>query len=254
MDKRLRKPFIAGNWKMNKTPSETTKLIEEIKPLISAANCTVAICVPFVDIQNAVEATKNTHIGVGAQNCYFEEKGAYTGEVSAEMLKDSGVRYVILGHSERRTYFGETDEIINKKIKAALKAGLNVIFCVGESLEQREQNITFETIAREVKVALKGIDKSDLEKVTIAYEPIWAVGTGKNATPAEAEEICAFIRMLVSQLYDKTTSEKLIIQYGGSMNAKNAKELLSQPNIDGGLIGGAALKAIDFAEIVKSAC
>lgn len=252
MNKNLRKPFIAGNWKMNISPLETEKLINDLLPLIKDKNCNVSLCVPFVDIQNAIKATLNTDLNIGAQNCHFEEKGAFTGEVSANMLKDLGVNYVIIGHSERRTYFAETDEIVNKKIKSALNAGLNVILCVGESLEQREQNITFEVIAKEIKIALKDIPSSELYKITIAYEPIWAIGTGKTATADEAEEVCKFIRNLISTIYDSDTANKLVIQYGGSMNAKNAKELLSKPDIDGGLIGGASLKPLDFSEIIKA--
>ena len=252
MNKNLRKPFIAGNWKMNISPLETEKLINDLLPLIKDKNCNVSLCVPFVDIQNAIKATLNTDLNIGAQNCHFEEKGAFTGEVSANMLKDLGVNYVIIGHSERRTYFAETDEIVNKKIKSALNAGLNVILCVGESLEQREQNITFEVIAKEIKIALKDIPSSELYKITIAYEPIWAIGTGKTATADEAEEVCKFIRNLISTIYDSDTANKLVIQYGGSMNAKNAKELLSKPDIDGGLIGGASSKPLDFSEIIKA--
>ena len=252
MNKNLRKPFIAGNCKMNISPLETEKLINDLLPLIKDKNCNVSLCVPFVDIQNAIKATLNTDLNIGAQNCHFEEKGAFTGEVSANMLKDLGVNYVIIGHSERRTYFAETDEIVNKKIKSALNAGLNVILCVGESLEQREQNITFEVIAKEIKIALKDIPSSELYKITIAYEPIWAIGTGKTATADEAEEVCKFIRNLISTIYDSDTANKLVIQYGGSMNAKNAKELLSKPDIDGGLIGGASLKPLDFSEIIKA--
>ena len=252
MNKNLRKPFIAGNWKMNISPLETEKLINDLLPLIKDKNCNVSLCVPFVDIQNAIKATLNTDLNIGAQNCHFEEKGAFTGEVSANMLKDLGVNYVIIGHSERRTYFAETDEIVNKKIKSALNAGLNVILCVGESLEQREQNITFEVIAKEIKIALKDIPSSELYKITIAYEPIWAIGTGKTATADEAEEVCKFIRNLISTIYDSDTANKLVIQYGGSMNAKNAKELLSKPDIDGGLIGGASLKPLDFSEVIKA--
>ena len=252
MDKNLRKPFIAGNWKMNKTPSAAINLINEIIPLISENSCDIALCVPFVDIQNAIKLTKNTNIKIGAQNCHFEENGAFTGEISTAMLKDLGVKYVIIGHSERRAYFAETDETVNKKVIAAINAGLNAILCVGESLEQREQNITFEVISKEIKVALKGVEKSSLEKITIAYEPIWAIGTGKTATAKEANDVCEFIRSIIEKLYDEDAASKIVIQYGGSMNAKNAKDLLQQPNIDGGLIGGASLKPVDFSEIVKA--
>ena len=252
MDKNLRKPFIAGNWKMNKTPSETVSLINELIPLINEKSCDIALCVPFVDIPNAIKLTENTNIKIGAQNCHFEKSGAFTGEISASMLKDLGVEYVIIGHSERRTYFAETDETVNKKVVAAINVGLKVILCIGESLEQKEQNITFEVISKEIKIALKGVEKSNLEKITIAYEPIWAIGTGKTATATEANEVCKFIRSLIEKLYDKDAASKIVIQYGGSMNAKNARELLQQPNIDGGLIGGATLKPVDFSKIIKA--
>ena len=253
MNKSLRKPVIAGNFKMNKTPSEAKNLIKELIPLVNKAECEVVICVPFVDLSVALEECDNTNIKVGAQNCHFEKSGAYTGEVSAHMLSDMGVEYVIIGHSERRAYFNETDITVNKKIRAALDEGLKVILCVGESLEQREQGIMQEIIRMQVKAALNGVRDSELDKIIIAYEPIWAIGTGKTATSEQADEVCFLIRQLIGELYNESLMDSVIIQYGGSMNAKNAKELLQKPNVDGGLIGGASLKAVDFSSIVKDA-
>ena len=238
---------------MNKTPEETKILIDEMIPLVKNANCSVITCVPYVDLHMALEATKGTNIKVGAENCHWEKSGAFTGEISADMLTSMGVKYVIIGHSERRTYFGETDETVNKRLKAAINSGLNVILCVGEYLEQREQGITNEIVSMQTKIALKGISKKELSNIIIAYEPVWAIGTGKTATAEQANEVCTVIRDVISALYDTTCAENIIIQYGGSMNASNADELLSQPDIDGGLIGGASLKANDFASIVKSA-
>ncbi len=252
MNKELRKAVIAGNWKMNKTPAETTALIEEIKPLVTNAECDVVVCVPFVDLPAALEATKGSNIGVGAENCHWEASGAYTGEVSAPMLKAMGVEYVIIGHSERRTYFGETDITVNKRIRAALDNGLKVIVCVGESLEQRQQGVTNELVAMQVKIALGGVEHEELKNIIIAYEPIWAIGTGLTATSDQAEEVCAVIRATIASLYCEKCAGKVTIQYGGSMNAKNAAELLSKENVDGGLIGGASLKAPDFAAIVEA--
>ena len=253
MNKNLRKAVIAGNWKMNKTPSQAKELIEGIKPLVKGADCDVVVCVPYVDLSVALEATKGTNIGVGAENCHWEKSGAYTGEISAEMLADMGVQYVIIGHSERRTYFGETDVTVNKRVRAALDGGLTVILCVGEYLEQREQGITAELIAMQTKIALGGVSKEELKKIIIAYEPVWAIGTGKTATAEQANEVCAVIRSTIKELYDAASAEAMTVQYGGSMNAKNAEELLDQPDVDGGLIGGASLKPADFAEIVKAA-
>ena len=253
MNKQLRKAVIAGNWKMNKTPAEAKELVEAIKPLVNNAGCGVVVCVPFVDLSAALEATAGTEIGVGAQNCHWAESGAYTGEISAPMLASMGVKYVIIGHSERRTYFGETDVTVNQRIRAALNSGLEVILCVGESLEQREQGITAELVALQTKIALGGVSKEELKHIIIAYEPIWAIGTGKTATAEQANEVCAAIRATVAQLYSKADADAFTIQYGGSMNAKNAQELLAQPDVDGGLIGGASLKPADFAEIVKAA-
>ncbi len=238
---------------MNKTPEETKILIDEMIPLVKNANCSVITCVPYVDLHMALEATKGTNIKVGAENCHWEKSGAFTGEISADMLTSMGVKYVIIGHSERRTYFGETDETVNKRLKAAINSGLNVILCVGEYLEQREQGITNEIVSMQTKIALKGISKKELSNIIIAYEPVWAIGTGKTATAEQANEVCKVIRDVISALYDTTCAENIIIQYGGSMNASNADELLSQPDIDGGLIGGASLKANDFASIVESA-
>ena len=253
MNKQLRKAVIAGNWKMNKTPEEAKKLVEDILPLAAGAGCGVVVCVPFVDLLPVLEAAKGTNVAVGAQNCHWAPSGAFTGEISAPMLASLGVQYVIIGHSERRTYFGETDKTVNARIRAALDSGLSVIVCVGESLEQREQGITAELVALQTKIALGGVSAEELKRIIIAYEPIWAIGTGKTATAGQANEVCAAIRSTVAGLYGKTAADALTIQYGGSMNAKNAAELLAQPDVDGGLIGGASLKAEDFAQIVKAA-
>ena len=253
MNKQLRKAVIAGNWKMNKTPSQTTALVEEMKPLVKGADCDVVICVPYVDLQAAIEATKGSNIKVGAENCHWEKSGAYTGEISTEMLTEMGVEYVVIGHSERRTYFGETDATVQKRVRAALDAGLTVILCVGETLEQREQGITFEIVGMQTKVALGGVSKEELARVIIAYEPVWAIGTGRTATSEQANEVNHYIRTVVADLYDQAAEDAFVVQYGGSMNAKNAAELLAQPDVDGGLIGGASLKAADFAQIVEAA-
>ena len=253
MNKKLRKAVIAGNWKMNKTPAETKTLIEEIKPLVKDAGCDVVVCVPYVDLSSALEAVKGTNIGVGAENCHWEASGAFTGEISAKMLTSMGVNYVIIGHSERRTYFGDTDVTVQKRVRAALNEGMTVILCVGEYLEQREQGITAELVAMQTKIALQGVTKEELARIIIAYEPVWAIGTGRTATAEQANEVCALIRATVKDLYDEAAANAMTVQYGGSMNAKNAAELLAQPDVDGGLIGGAALKAPDFAEIVKAA-
>lgn len=252
MNKAKRKAVIAGNWKMNKTPAEAKVLIEEIAPLVKNAVCDVVVCVPYVDLCTALETTKGTNIHVGAENCHWEPSGAYTGEISAPMLKDMGVEYVIIGHSERRTYFGETDVTVNKRVRAALDNGLKVILCVGEYLEQREQGITAELVAMQVKIALGGVSAEELKNIIIAYEPVWAIGTGLTATADQAEEVCAQIRATLASLYCEDCANAVTIQYGGSMNAKNAKELLSKENVDGGLIGGASLKAPDFAAIVEA--
>ena len=253
MNKELRKAVIAGNWKMNKNPEETKALLAEVAPLVKDAACEVVACVPFIDLPAAVETAKGTNIKIGAQNCHWEESGAFTGEIAANMLTSIGVSYVIIGHSERRTYFGETDQTVNQRIRAALDAGLSVILCVGEMLEQREQGITEELVALQTKIALLGVTKEELTRVIIAYEPIWAIGTGRTATSAQAGEVCRAIRSVIAVLYDKQTADAFTVQYGGSMNANNAAELLAQGDVDGGLIGGASLKAADFAEIVRAA-
>ncbi|MFQ8599895.1 MAG: triose-phosphate isomerase [Oscillospiraceae bacterium] len=253
MNKALRPAVIAGNWKMNKTPAEAKTLIEELKPFVANAGCGVVICVPFVDLQVALDATAGTNIKVGAQNCHFEKSGAFTGEISADMLKDMGVEYVVLGHSERRQYFGETDVTVNKRTLAALEAGLKAIVCVGEKLEDREQGVTEELVALQTKIALQGVSKEALKNVIIAYEPVWAIGTGKTATAEQANEVNAAIRATVAKVYGQEAADGLTIQYGGSMNAGNAAQLLAQPDVDGGLIGGASLKAADFAVIVDAA-
>ncbi len=254
MNKQLRKAVIAGNWKMNKTPAETTALIEEMKPLVAGADCDVVVCVPYIDLFAALEATKGSNIKVGAENCHWAASGAFTGEISAEMLRSCGVEYVITGHSERRTYFGDTDITVHDRTRAGLDNGLTVILCVGEYLEQREQGVTMEVVRTQTKIALAGVSKEEMiNKIIIAYEPVWAIGTGKTATAQQANEVNHAIRELIAELYDAETAEKSVIQYGGSMNAGNADELLAQEDIDGGLIGGASLKANDFAAIVKAA-
>lgn len=253
MQREKKQAIIAGNWKMNKTPSETAKLIDEIKPLVANADCDVVLCVPFVSIATAVESAKGSNIKIGAQNCHWEKSGAFTGEISAQMLKESGVEYVIVGHSERRQYFGETDMTVNMRMKAALSEGLNVIVCVGETLEQRELNITDEVLSGQVKIAFDGITEADLEKITIAYEPVWAIGTGRTATSEQANISCAHIRDVIAELFGWEVADEVRIQYGGSMNASNAAQLLDEPDINGGLIGGASLKAEDFAKIIEAA-
>jgi triosephosphate isomerase len=253
MNKQLRRPVIAGNWKMNKTPAETSVLINEIKPLVKDAQCGVVVCVPYTNLQAALEATAGTDIKVGAENCHWAKSGAFTGEISAEMLKSIGVAYVIIGHSERRQYFGETDLTVRDRTRAALDAGLTVILCVGELLWEREQNITMEVIGKQVKIALSGVSADELKRIIIAYEPVWAIGTGLTATAEQADEVNGAIRSLAASLFTQADADRLVIQYGGSMNAKNAGELLSMPNIDGGLIGGASLNADDFSAIVKAA-
>lgn len=238
---------------MNKTATEAAELIDALIPAVKDAGCEVVICVPFTDLVTAVAKTKGTNIHVGAENVHFEKSGAFTGEISADMLTDLGVEYVVVGHSERRQYFAETDETVNKRAKAALAGGLKPIICVGESLTQREQGVTEELIRMQVKIALNGVTVDELKNVVIAYEPIWAIGTGKTATADQAEEVCAFIRATLAKLYDDATAQAVTIQYGGSMNAKNCAELLSKENVDGGLIGGASLKAADFNTIVQAA-
>ena len=254
MNKAKRSAVIAGNWKMNMTPAETTDFMKALAPQVAdVKEAKVVLCVPFVDIAAAVEATKGTNIEIGAENVHMEEKGAYTGEISGKMLASCGVGYVIVGHSERRQYFGETDATVNGRAKAGLANGLKVIVCVGETLTEREQGVTFETVARQTKIALLGISAEDMKNIIIAYEPVWAIGTGKTATAEQAEEVCAYIRSVVASLYGAEVAEATTVQYGGSMNAKNAAELLAMENIDGGLIGGASLKPDDFTVIVKAA-
>lgn len=253
MDKQNRKAIIAGNWKMNKTATEAKALISELIPAVKDAGCEVVICVPFTDLVTAVEMTKGTNIHVGAENVHFEKSGAFTGEISADMLTDLGVEYVVIGHSERRQYFAETNETVNKRTKAALAGGLKPIICVGESLDQREQGVTEELVRMQTKIALGGVSAEEMARVIIAYEPVWAIGTGRTATADQAQEVCAAIRKVVGELYGEAVAEATTIQYGGSMNAANADELLSKPDVDGGLIGGASLKPADFAAIVAAA-
>ncbi len=250
----MRRYVIAGNWKMNFTPSEATAFINEIKPMVEGKNnCDIIFCAPFVTIASAMEAAKGSNIKIGAQNVHFEEKGAFTGEVSAKMLKEIGVEYVIIGHSERRQYFGDTDHTVNLRTKAALAAGLKVILCLGEVKEERLAGITKEVVAMQTKLDLAGVTADELKNVIIAYEPVWAIGTGLTATPEQADETCGVIRDVVADLYGRDVAEELIIQYGGSMNDKNANELLSKVNVDGGLIGGASLVAEKFNAIVDAA-
>ena len=250
----MRRYVIAGNWKMNMTPSAASAFIRELAPKVEGKDaCDIVLCVPFVDIATAIEAAKGTNIKIGAQNVHFKESGAYTGEISAAMLKETGVDYVIVGHSERRQYFAETDETVNLRTKAALAAGLTVILCLGELLEARQAGITAEIVSMQTKLDLAGIPAEDLKRVIIAYEPVWAIGTGLTATPEQADEACGIIRSVVADLYDKDVADELIIQYGGSMNEKNAADLLAKENVDGGLIGGASLVADKFTAIVSAA-
>ncbi len=249
----MRKYVIAGNWKMNNTPAQTKELINEMKPLVADASCEVVLCVPFVDISAAVEAAKGSNIKIGAENIHWAQSGAFTGEISGDMLKAAGAEYVIIGHSERRQYFGETDDTVNARLKAAIASGLIPIVCVGETLEQREKNITVETVAMQTKIAFRDISAADAKNTVIAYEPVWAIGTGKTATDEQANEVNGAIRNVIDEVYGKDVADSIVIQYGGSMNAKNAAGLLSKEHIDGGLIGGASLKAQDFAVIVNAA-
>ena len=254
MNRRYRKTIIAGNWKMNKTLSETKLFAEELKPMLGKHKwCEVVLCVPYVNIPAAIRMFKDTRVSIGAENCHYEASGAFTGEVAPEMLKEIGVKYVIIGHSERRSYYNETDFTVNKKVHAALEAGLTPIVCVGESLEQRELGVTQELISYQVKAALSGLEAAQVRHVVIAYEPLWAIGTGKTATAEQAGEVYCHIRAVIRSLYGARVARAVTIQYGGSMNAKNAAELLAQPDVDGGLIGGASLKAPDFMTIINSA-
>ena len=245
-----RKKIIAGNWKMNMTPSQAVELVNTLKPLVANDEVDVVFCVPAIDIIPAMEAAKGSNINIGAENMYFEEKGAYTGEIAPAMLTDVGVKYVIIGHSERREYFAETDETVNKKVLKAFEHGITPIMCCGETLTQREQGVTMDFIRQQVKIGLLNVTADQAKEMVIAYEPIWAIGTGKTATTEQAEEVCAGIRACVCELYDEATAEAIRIQYGGSVNGGNAAELFAQADIDGGLVGGASLKA-DFGKIVN---
>ena len=245
-----RRKIIAGNWKMNMTPSEAVALVETLKPLVQTDEADVVFCVPAIDLIPVIEAIKGTNIEVGAENMYYEEKGAFTGEISPNMLTDAGVKYVIIGHSERREYFAETDETVNKKVLKAFEHGLTPIICCGETLTQREQGITLDWIRMQVKIAFQNVTAEQAKQAVIAYEPIWAIGTGKTATTEQAEEVCAAIRACIGEVYDEASANAIRIQYGGSVNAANAAELFAQPDIDGGLVGGASLKA-DFGKIVN---
>ena len=254
MNKATRRTVIAGNWKMNMTPSATTAFIKELAPMAAGKDeCDIVLCVPFVDIAPAVEAAKGTNIKIGAQNVHFAKSGAYTGEISVDMLNECGAEYVVIGHSERRQYFGETDVTVNQRTKAALEGGLKVILCVGELLAEREQGITEEIVSLQTKIALLDVTAEQLKNVIIAYEPVWAIGTGKTATPEQADEVCGIIRGVIARLYGDAAAEAITIQYGGSMNAKNAAELLAKENVDGGLLGGASLKTADFTVIIDAA-
>ena len=245
-----RRKIIAGNWKMNMTPTEAVELVNTLKPLVATEDADVVFCVPAIDIIPVVEAAKGSNIRVGAENMYFEEKGAYTGEISPNMLTDAGVKYVILGHSERREYFAETNETVNKKMLKAFEHGLTPIMCCGETLDQREQGVTMDFIRQQVKVGFLGVTAEQAASAVIAYEPIWAIGTGKTATTEQAQEVCKGIRECIAEIYDQATADAIRIQYGGSVNAATAPELFAQPDIDGGLVGGAALKP-DFGKIVN---
>ncbi len=247
----MRKPIIAGNWKMNKTPSEAVELVNELKPLVKDAEVEVVVCPPFVCLPAVAQALEGSNIALGAQNMHFEEKGAFTGEVAPGMLKELGVKYVIIGHSERRQYFAETDETVNKKVHAAFAHDLTPIVCVGETLEEREQGVTEKVVEKQTRAALDGLSKENAQKTVIAYEPVWAIGTGKTATSQQANEVISFIRGIIADMFGKDVAEKIRIQYGGSMNAGNASELMAMPDIDGGLIGGASLKAEDFSKVVN---
>ena len=253
MNRKYRKTVIAGNWKMNKTPSQTKEFMNQLKTLLPKGRwCDIALCVPAVCIPAAVRAMRETRVGIGAENCHAAAKGAYTGEISTEMLVDAGCKYVIIGHSERRE-MGETDAQVNAKVLAALEAGLIPIMCCGETLEQRQSGVTVEHIAMQIKLGLQNVPEEKIRKVVIAYEPIWAIGTGLTATPQQAQEVCESIRAVVRKLYSSKSARAISILYGGSMNEKNAYELLAQPDIDGGLIGGASLVPEKFVQIIEAA-
>lgn len=245
-----RKKIIAGNWKMNMTPSQAVALVEELKPLVANDEVDVVFCVPAIDIIPCMEAAKGTNINIGAENMYFEESGAFTGEISPAMLTDAGVKYVVIGHSERREYFAETDETVNKKVKKAFEHGITPIICCGETLTQREQGVTIDFIRQQIKIAFLDVTAAQAAEAVIAYEPIWAIGTGKVATTEQAQEVCAAIRACISEIYDEATAQAIRIQYGGSVSAASAPELFAQADIDGGLVGGASLKP-DFGKIVN---
>lgn len=246
----MRKKIVASNWKMNKTPSEAVELVNMLKPLCANEDVDVVFCVPAIDIIPAMEAAKGSNIAIGAENMYYEESGAYTGEISPAMLVDAGVKYVVLGHSERREYFAETNETVNKKMLKAFEHGITPIMCCGETLEQREQGVTMDFIRQQVKVGFLNVTADQAKTAVIAYEPIWAIGTGKTATTEQAQEVCAEIRKCIAEIYDDATAAAIRIQYGGSVNAKTAPDLFAQADIDGGLVGGASLKA-DFGQIVN---
>ncbi len=246
----MRKKIIAGNWKMNMTPAKAVELIDSLKNEINSNEVDVVVCPPFVCLPAVLEAVKGTNIAVGAQNMHFEENGAYTGEIAPSMLVELGVKYVIIGHSERRQYFAETDQTVNKKTLKALEHGLVPVVCVGESLEERQQGVTIDLVRLQTKIALKDVTAEDAKKVVIAYEPIWAIGTGMTATSAQAEEVCAAIRQVIAEVYSKEVADEVRVQYGGSVNGGNANELFNMGNIDGGLVGGASLKP-EFASIVN---
>ena len=250
----MRRTVIAGNWKMNMTPAETKAFIEELAPMVKGMDkCDVVLCVPAIDIPAAVEAAKGTNIKIGAENVHFKESGAYTGEISAKMLVAAGVEYVVVGHSERRQYFGETDQTVNLRTLAAVNAGLTAIVCVGETLEQRELGYTETLLKYQTKMALTGISKEQLKNIVVAYEPVWAIGTGVTATADQADEGNGYVRAAIAEVYGQDVAETVTVQYGGSMNDANAAELLSKVNVDGGLIGGASLKTDKFTAIVKAA-
>ena len=250
----MRRTVIAGNWKMNMTPAKTREFIAELAPMVAGMDkCDIVLCVPYVDIATAVEAAKGTNIKIGAENVHYEKSGAFTGEISAEMLTEIGTEYVVIGHSERRQYFGETDTTVNLRTKAALAQGLKVILCLGEVKDERLAGITDEVVRMQTKLDLAGISAEELKNVIIAYEPVWAIGTGLTATPEQADETCGVIRKCIAELYGDNAAEEITIQYGGSMNDANAEELLKKANVDGGLIGGASLKTDKFTAIVKAA-
>jgi triosephosphate isomerase len=247
----MRKPIIAGNWKMNKTLKEALEMVEELKPMVKEAGCEVVVCPPFVCLGQVADAVKGSNIKVGAQNMHYEESGAYTGEVSPAMLRELNIEYVIIGHSERRQYFNDTDETVNKKVKAALKHSLIPIVCCGESLEEREDGITRDVLSRQIRKGLKGFSEENIEKIIVAYEPIWAIGTGRTATDEQANEAIAYIRSVIAEMYGGETADKVRIQYGGSVKPSTIKAQMEQSDIDGALVGGASLNASDFAGIVN---